>query len=111
MVSRGALGKDVGQLGYVEGLYSGDPDRSIQAQGVVMGKAICWPTVLIGAAIRISSIDSISLGILGWTAAFDFAGLMAWRVCKRSRSAKRVATGRRVRNVLIVGAGSTWSEL
>src|SRR5439155_18158774 len=42
-------------LGYVEGLYSADPDRSTQAQVVVLGKAICWPTVLIGAAIRISS--------------------------------------------------------
>ena len=98
-------------LGYVEGLYSADPDRSTQAQVVVLGKAICWPTVLIGAAIRISSIDSISLGILGWTAAFDFAGLMAWRVCKRSRSARRVETGRSVRNVLIVGAGSLGREL
>jgi FlaA1/EpsC-like NDP-sugar epimerase len=98
-------------LGFSERLYHPETIREPQRERLVLGKVVFWSALLIVASVGWSGPQVISLTALAASAPFNFLIMLAWRSHWRRVPEQPVQSGRDVRNVLIVGAGTLGQKL
>ncbi len=98
-------------LAHCEGVYKADAVREPREERLVLGKAVTWATLLVGAAIHQSGIHVISIAMLAGGASLTYLGMIGWREWQRRVAARGIENGRGVRNVLIVGSGIAGRKL
>jgi exopolysaccharide biosynthesis polyprenyl glycosylphosphotransferase len=98
-------------LGHSDGLYRTDVIRAPWDERLILGKATAWAMLLISAAIHQLGVREISIGVLAAGALLDYLAMLGWRDWWRMVAARKIATGRSARNVLIVGAGRVGQEV
>lgn len=89
-------------IGYSEGLYS----RSYSANSSdswKLGRTVIWSTLLVWVGTQ-CGVDEIAVPVLLASAPLNYIGMLAWRRWRGWRSKR---PGSHIRNVLIVGAGTT----
>ena len=90
-------------LAFTEGFYRDDWDGDLRQQGLALGKALLWATVLMTAACWNSA--GVPIGIL-WAAAALHGGVLLGRRWERQKRTSRCTQAARgARRVLIAGAG------
>jgi exopolysaccharide biosynthesis polyprenyl glycosylphosphotransferase len=90
-------------LGYSEGLYAWSGD--LRREAAALGKSAFWATAILCVAAWLLAASAISCGEICVAGALHFAILLAWRRAGRRKARPMAEPGRRVRNVLIIGAG------
>jgi exopolysaccharide biosynthesis polyprenyl glycosylphosphotransferase len=89
-----------------EDLYWTPRARTPLEETLAVGKAVMLATVLLMVFVYLSGEKTISRAIVLTSACVNLITLAAWRLWKRE-----VASGRRARNVLIVGAAEAGQQL
>ncbi len=92
-------------LGHSDGLYRADLIRVPRRERIIVGKAVAWATVLVGAAIHQLETQVISIGTLTAGALLNYLAMLGWRDWQRRTATRAIEAGRGLRNVLIVGSG------
>jgi len=98
-------------LGFSERLYDPETVQVPRRQRLVLGKVVFWSAALVVAAVRWSGPHLISLTSLAASAPLNFLVMLAWRNHWRRVPVQPTQSGRAVRNVLIVGAGTLGRKL
>lgn len=97
-------------LGLSEGLYRPETAQVPRHEQLILGKVVFWSAVLVVAAVAWSGPQLISLTTLAASAPINFLIMLAWRNWGRG-PAQPAQSGRDVRNVLIIGAGTLGRKL
>src|SRR5271166_144320 len=90
-------------LGYSEGLYAWSGD--LRRQAAALCKSAFWATAILCVAAWLLAASAISCGEICAAGALHFAILLAWRRAGHRQARLTAEPGRRVKNVLIIGAG------
>jgi exopolysaccharide biosynthesis polyprenyl glycosylphosphotransferase len=98
-------------LGFSERLYNPETIQIPWRERLVLGKVIFWSTALVVAAVAWSGPHLISLTTLAASAPLNYLIMLAWRNHWRRVPAQPLQSGRNVRNVLIIGAGTLGRKL
>ena len=98
-------------LGFSERLYHPETVQVQWRERLVLGKVVFWSAALVVAAVGWSGPHLISLTTLAASAPLNFLIMLAWRNHWRRMPAQQSQSGRDVRNVLIIGAGTVGREL
>jgi exopolysaccharide biosynthesis polyprenyl glycosylphosphotransferase len=97
-------------LVHSEGWGQADPVRAPKEERLILGKAVAWTTLLVGAAVHQSGIPAVSIAMLVASAPLNYLGMLGWRDWRRRAAVRQTESRRGVRNVLIVGAGRLGRE-
>ncbi len=92
-------------------LYQTVPTRSAPDESVRVFKAVLLASVLLMAFIYLSGTKTVSRLVVGLSGVLATAMLVSWRLLRRQITQRSVANGMAVRNVLILGTGSTGRAL
>jgi exopolysaccharide biosynthesis polyprenyl glycosylphosphotransferase len=98
-------------LGFSERLYHPETVQTPQRERLVLGKVIFWSAALVVTAVGWSGPHLISLTTLAASAPLNFLIMLAWRNHWRRALSQQAQSGRDVRNVLIIGAGTLGRKL
>jgi FlaA1/EpsC-like NDP-sugar epimerase len=98
-------------LGFSERLYHSETIQVPQRERQVLGKVVFWSAALVVIAVGWSGPHLISLTTLAASAPLNFLIMLAWRKHWRRVPAQPAQSGRDVRNVLIIGAGTLGRKL
>jgi len=98
-------------LGFSERLYHPETIQVAQRERLVLGKVVFWSATLVVIAVGWSGPHLISLTTLAASAPLNFLIMLAWRNHWRRVPAQPAQSGRDVRNVLIIGAGTLGRKL
>jgi exopolysaccharide biosynthesis polyprenyl glycosylphosphotransferase len=90
-------------LGYSEGLYAWSGD--LRREAAALGKSAFWATTILCVAAWLLAASAISCGEICVAGALHFASLLTWRRAGHRKARLTAEPGRKVRNVLIIGAG------
>ncbi len=94
-------------IGYSERLYHPETLRNFAVQRFILLKAVTWSTLLLCIALLSCANPGVLLAEIACSAPVDFFLLLASRRYERWRVTKHGRCARAVRNVLIVGAGTS----
>jgi exopolysaccharide biosynthesis polyprenyl glycosylphosphotransferase len=98
-------------LGFSERLYHPETAQTPQRERLVLGKVVFWSAALVVIAVGWSGPHLISLTTLAASAPLNFLIMLAWRDHWRRVPSQQAQSGRDVRNVLIIGAGTLGRKL
>jgi len=98
-------------LGFSERLYHPETVQMPHRERLVLGKVVFWSAALVVIAVGWSGPHLISLTTLAASAPLNFLIMLAWRNHWRRLPAQHAHSGRDVRNVLIIGAGTLGRKL
>jgi exopolysaccharide biosynthesis polyprenyl glycosylphosphotransferase len=80
-------------------------------ESLAVGKAVILATVLLMVFVYLSGLKTISRAVVLGSACLNLTTLAAWRLWKRHIVELDISSGRRARNVLIVGAAEAGQQL
>ncbi len=98
-------------LGFSERLYHPETVQIPQRERLVLGKVTFWSAALVFTAVAWSGPHLISLTTVAASVPLNFLSMLAWRNHWRRVPPQPAQSGRDVRNVLIVGAGTLGRRL
>jgi len=98
-------------LGFSERLYHPETIQLPQRERWVLGKVVFWSAALVVVAVGWSGPHLISLTTLAASAPLNFLIMLGWRNYWRRMPARPAQSGRKMRNVLIIGAGRVGRKL